>query len=383
VIGAIIASRGARQALPGEFTLRAFLHGRVDLTQAEAVLGVIDATEGKSLDVALQQLAGGMTRPLAQLRTDLLELLADLEAGFDFSEEDIVFVSREEIAIRARRALDQVVSLLTRVSQRHESSISHRVVLLGEPNAGKSSLYNRIMEHVADRNASKTIPHHTALVSDVRGTTRDYLETFIRYAGTSILLTDTPGLERIKPGERFSLDTKSQESTAIASADADLVLFCADVCRMGRDFPTCQEKQFLDRHADAILVLTKCDQFRSALDREPQADGAYSSDGANVLRTSAATGEGINSLLETIQERLRGNYLPCEAVVSTAVRCRGVLEDARAALESVCLLCQEEGDEAVIASELRIALEKIGLVTGEVHTDDILENIFSRFCVGK
>ncbi|MDO5565857.1 MAG: hypothetical protein Q4G59_04305, partial [Planctomycetia bacterium] len=102
-----------------------------------------------------------------------------------------------------------------------------------------------------------------------------------------------------------------------------------------------------------------------------------------ILRTSSTTGEGIDSLLETIQNRLRGNNLPCEAVASTAVRCRGVLEEARTALESVCLLCRNEGDEAVIASELRIALEKIGLVTGEVHTDDILENIFSRFCVGK
>lgn len=384
VMGAIIAAQRARQALPGEFTLRAFLNGRVDLTQAEAVLGVIDATETKSLDAALKQLAGGMTRPLGKLRTDLLELLADLEAGFDFSEEDIEFVSLEETERRARAALEQVVVLLNRMSCRNQSSGSHRVVLLGLPNAGKSSLYNHVIEYVSCQNQEGgNRSRQSALVSDLRGTTRDYLETTIQYNGVPILLTDTPGLEPGQSNDVRSLDTKSQESTAFAEASADLVLFCVDATRANGDFPTWEEKRFLDLHPEAITVLTKCDRLPE-LPRSHSGETANSRPFAvNALRTSSTTGEGIDSLLKAVLGRLQGEGLPCEAVVSTAVRCRGVLVEAQAALESVCLLCQSGGDDAVIASELRIALEKIGLVTGEIHTDDILENIFSRFCVGK
>ena len=162
---------GVRPASVGEFTLRAFLNGRIDLVQAEAVLGVIDALDTRRLTAALRQLAGGISDGIAQLRGDLLDLLADLEAGLDFVEEDIQFVSRGEISHRLTTVAEEVDRLLRHGESRMQSTGRARIVLAGLPNAGKSTLFNAL----AGRNA--------ALVSEASGTTRDYL---VRDAGLVI-----------------------------------------------------------------------------------------------------------------------------------------------------------------------------------------------------
>ncbi|MEX0700720.1 MAG: GTPase, partial [Planctomycetales bacterium] len=173
--------RGARPARPGEFTLRAFLAGRIDLVQAEAVLGVIDAHDHRELETALGQLAGGLSGKIADVRRDLIDLLADLEAGLDFVDEDIEFVARHELAERVDRARGTVERLLDQASERMRTAGTRCVVLAGLPNAGKSTLFNAL----AGREA--------ALVSPIRGTTRDWLSAELDWQGLAIELIDTAG----------------------------------------------------------------------------------------------------------------------------------------------------------------------------------------------
>ncbi len=173
---------GARVAQPGEFTMRAFLSGKLDLTRAEAVLGVIDANGRDELKHALAQLAGGLANPLRELREDLLNLLADVEAGLDFTEEDIHFISTEALLKRLAKGLAYLTLLRKQIEQRSLGHRPCRVVLAGKPNAGKSSLFNALVGQAA------------ALVSTEPGTTRDYLEKAIKLDGETFYLVDTAGL---------------------------------------------------------------------------------------------------------------------------------------------------------------------------------------------
>ena len=184
VVQAVIAeclSLGARAAGPGEFTLRAFLAGKKDLPQAEAVLAVIEARDEADLQSALTQLAGGVSQPLTQLRHDLLNLLADVEAGLDFVEEDIQFISQDELLTRIAAGMAHLTNLRRQLQQRAHVDQRFRVVLVGEPNAGKSSLFNALLGQ------------DSALVSPVAGTTRDYLAAELVVADIPVELIDTAG----------------------------------------------------------------------------------------------------------------------------------------------------------------------------------------------
>ena len=174
---------GARPARPGEYTMRAFLAGRLDLTQAEAVLGVIEAEQRGTLDHALRQLAGNLSRPLEQIRSDLLNLLADVEAGLDFVDEDIEFISDEALIERLGLIGDQIASTWRVMQQRGGGAALPVIALRGEPNAGKSCLLNRLADRVA------------AIVADMPGTTRDVVTTEARIASRIVTLVDTAGIE--------------------------------------------------------------------------------------------------------------------------------------------------------------------------------------------
>src|SRR5438034_786540 len=176
-----LLSAGARAAQPGEFTLRAFLAGKLDLTQAEAVLGVIEAGSRDELEQALAQLAGGVTRPLQALRDDLLNLLADVEAGLDFTEEDIQFADKKDVLLRLGAGMAHLINLRKQLDDRAVSDRPFRVALAGEPNAGKSSLFNALAGVRA------------AIVSPVPGTTRDYVTRSVTLQGTNVDLIDTAG----------------------------------------------------------------------------------------------------------------------------------------------------------------------------------------------
>jgi tRNA modification GTPase len=343
-----LLNAGARAAQPGEFTLRAFLAGKLDLTQAEAVLGIIAAGSRDELRLALGQLAGGVARPLQELRDDLLDLLAEVEAGLDFAEEDIHFVSRDELLKRLARGMAQVTILQRQLTQRAVDRRAFRVVLAGEPNAGKSSLFNALAGAAA------------ALVSPEPGTTRDYLVRNLKIDQVLIELVDTAGWQ-----ETNSVIGEQAQSLGREQAEqADLVVWCVEAGKPA----TAAERALLARKGKAAVVgvATKCDL----------APGAPS-----LVATSAVTGLGLDELRTLLGERGRSHFRP--GLAPSLSRCRhhvdALLEHLRQAHAAVLY----EDPPEVLALELRGALDELGEMVGAVYTDDLLDRIFSRFCIGK
>ena len=351
---------GVRPARPGEFTLRAFLAGRVDLVQAEAVLGVIYADDHRELELALKQLSGGLSGRIADVRSDLLNLLADLEAGLDFVDEDIEFVSREDVMARLSAARDTVAALLDQAEARMQSTGRRLVVLAGLPNAGKSTLFNALVGREA------------ALVSEVRGTTRDYLTAELDWNGTAIELVDTAGWE---PGGAGLM----QQAHALRSGQlerADLILFCTPVD--AAETEQAQELRFraeLGATAARVLpVRTKCDLAgRSVPLSAPTA-----------VAVSASTQIGLRELIEKAATRLTESHTGERQLLGmTAARSRESLATAQASLEHARDAADLGAGDELVALEVRAALDHLGRILGAVYTDDILDRIFSRFCIGK
>jgi len=346
---------GARVAEPGEFTMRAFLAGRLDLTQAEAVLGVIDAQGERELDVALSQLAGGLAGPLNSLRNGLLDLLADVEAGLDFVEEDIEFISNEQLDQQLKDAAEQVSVLAEQMASRGESTGSFRIALIGWPNVGKSSLMNALAGHSA------------AIVAETAGTTRDYLTADIEIGGLKCQLIDTAGIAAENDSE---IDAMAQAATVRQSERAHIQLFCIDATRRINAW----ERDELEKGQTAgrILVLMKTDGLRST-------DLHLS-----ALETSSKTGQGLAELQDAIHQRIVDTLSEETSVVAgTAIRCRESLRLASSGLARARQAVADGIGDEVVAAEIRVALDELGKVVGAVYTDDILDRIFSRFCIGK
>lgn len=353
-----LCEAGARMAEPGEFTLRAFLAGRLDLTQAEAVLGAIDAKDRSQLDVALSQLAGGLSAPLTLLRSDLLELLAHLEASLDFVDEDIQFITSDETKQLLHQSAREIRQLADQLTTRRRDDTAFRVVLTGSPNAGKSSLLNKLARDEA------------AIVSSKAGTTRDYVSRSVQWQGHRILLIDTAGIESSPTTDDRSMEA-AQQATVEQLRQADIELLCIDSTSPDSDW---RRQQWDDntQGQSRICVMTKIDVSR---DRQTPPD---------ALQTSSITGEGLSSLRDEVVANLEGQVATDQHVVAgTAARCRQSLAEAAIALSrGKELVLRQAGDE-LVAEEVRTALDAIGRVVGAVYTDDLLDNIFSRFCIGK
>lgn len=350
---------GARPAQPGEFTLRAFLSGRIDLVQAEAVLAVIDAANDKELETALTQLAGGISQRIAALREQLLLHLADLEAGLDFVEEDIDFVNRSELTSRLDDLGEFVRELVVSAETRMHSAGRYRVVLAGLPNTGKSTLFNRLAggEH--------------ALVSSIPGTTRDYLTAVITVGGLTFDLVDTAGWENPRDGIELAASVLRQEQ----SQRAHLVVWCTSA-DLTPDMSSLDRKLLAalrQEQGNILETLTKCD--------DPQTPYLPESDAA--LLVSARTGRGLDQLLERIVAALATGTDRSEIIGSTAARCLESLRHAQGALSRGRELVTIGAGDELIAMELRDVLNQLGRIAGQVDTDDILDRIFSRFCIGK
>ncbi len=354
-------SAGARLARPGEFTLRAFLAGRIDLTQAEAVLGVIDSHDEQQLQRSLSQLAGGIARPLAELREQLLEVLAHLEAGLDFVDEDIEFISADELQRQVVQGQTLVAELLARMQTQTESAELPRLVLLGRPNAGKSSLLNAL--------AGDT----SALVSPIAGTTRDYLVRRLQIGGEWVELIDTAGIDDdIAPGE--SIPAAAQRMTQLAREHAEVIVLCLDGSRPRDAWETAALQGLSQEPGDqaTLLVLTKSDLANPADD----------TDDHDYIRTSCVTSAGLDQLQQELTRLLAGRH-GGDVVPATALRCRDSLSRAAIALERARQAAAHQAGEELVAAELWLALDELGQVVGAVYTDDMLDRLFSRFCIGK
>jgi tRNA modification GTPase len=387
-----VCAAGARLAGPGEFTLRAFLSGRLDLAQAEAVLGVIDAQDRRALDVALAQLAGGLSRPLGALRDALVDLLADLEAGLDFVDEDIEFVSASEVARRLEEAAREASAIAGQLGGRGERSGVPRVVLVGAPNAGKSSLFN-------------VLCGSTAIVSPVAGTTRDAITARVEIEGVACELVDTAGVESggwglgagdwgaksgiresgfgirgaegwIVGGEQAdSIESAAQLQTKHRIAEADVEVWCVDPATApGAAWELVAD---VDVTKKQLLVVTKVDTVAQQSLPSPISN-------LQPLLTSSVTGAGMAELRGAIARAVYDSrHAESSVITSTAVRCQESLRLAIEAIEKARQLAVGRGGDELVAAEIRLALVELGKIVGVVYTDDILDRLFGRFCIGK
>lgn len=357
-----ICGSGARLANPGEFTLRAFLSGRIDMTQAEAVLAVIDSTGESQMKTALRQLAGGLAGPLGKVRDQLMATLAELEAGLDFVEEDIEFISKEELADQLIAAQTSLEKVSEQICDREMTADSAKVVLYGLPNSGKSSLFNALTQ--SDQ----------AIVTDIAGTTTDFVSGRMKIGNVAIELIDTAGFE--KPNELIA--AKSQEHRKEQQEQAVVRLLCIDPSTEVSEW----ELEELDRiqsdqndSNSTIVILTKSDlQFSipQTLNQSP------------VILTSSVDATGLAELCDRVSLAIMDSYSSDNQVVSSTVL--RASESLRAAQQSVdfALDAAKNGlGEELVAAEIRQALEGLGTVVGTVYTDDILDLVFGKFCIGK
>ncbi len=341
ILDAIVSdflSNGARAAEPGEFTLRGFLAGKKNLPQAEAVLAVIHATSETDLKQSLRQLAGGLTEPLSVIREDLLNLVADTEAALDFADEDLEFVSQRETILRISVALAHVTNVRRQLQQRTLSNRSIRVVLVGEPNAGKSSLFNALLGE--DR----------AIVSAQAGTTRDVVSAMLDLGDVQLELLDTAGWQHAES----IIEEQAQKHGIDASATAHLILHCIP---FGEEQPT-------RLMGNALRISTKTDTPSD----DPQA--------VSILRP-----DSIHRLKILIQSC--SVELSQPALAPSQARCQHHVEDAMKHLRTAHAQAINADPAELLALSLRTALDALGAMTGAIYTNDLLDRIFSRFCIGK
>jgi len=359
-------SPAVRAARPGEFTLRAFLAGRIDLVQAEAVLGVIEAEDHAELKIALRQLGGGLSGPLVELRSQLVELLGDLEAGLDFADEDIEFVSRTQRKERLEELAETLIEIRQQARSRMTSTGQHRVLIAGLPNAGKSTLLNALANH------------DSAITSPQAGTTRDVVTADIKLDGLHLQLLDTAGWEATPAtNDSASIDQLARQQRLEQLEHAQLVLWCLSTPEPGTSIETHldQDRQarleIQARGTPMLVLLSRCDL---------EIDGLSKPDEETPLAVSAVTGRGMTALRQALVTTfMQDDSGRTTLVGSTAARTSGALSRTGSRLEAAA----EVDDELLVAVEIREALDELGAVMGTVYSDEILDQVFSKFCIGK
>ncbi len=354
---------GARPAGPGEFTRRAFLNGRIDLTQAEAVQEMISARTTRGLDLAIGHLGGGLSRAIGELRSSVLDILTLLEAEIDFQEEDEIDAApREGLLDQLRGITARIEELTASYGEGRIVRDGAKVVITGKANVGKSSLFNRLL---GERRAIVT-PH--------AGTTRDFIEESVNIRGIPVRFVDTAGIrESQDPIEREGIDLVWQQAAA-----ADVVVIVLD----GSSPFTAEDRSIVEanRGRNLVVAINKCDLTR-VLDGGSLPDELS---GRELLPISAKTGEGLDALRRAVHDAITRSAGECHSdTVLTNLRHRLALERAHTSLRTA-----EQGlsgglSPEFVAFDLREALGTLGEVTGQTVTEEVLDRIFSTFCIGK
>ncbi|MDR1728058.1 MAG: tRNA uridine-5-carboxymethylaminomethyl(34) synthesis GTPase MnmE [Acidobacteriota bacterium] len=359
---------GARLAAPGEFTMRAFLGGRMDLAEAEAVHDIIAARTLYQAQVAARQRGGALARELRPVKDGLVEAVADLESAVEFAEEDLPTASRQA-------TLDLLDGICRKINGHIDSFRRGRVVregfslaLVGAPNAGKSSLFNALLGR------------ERSIVTDMPGTTRDLVSEEAAIGGVPVRLEDTAGL-RDQEGAGDDAERLGMERSRQAAIDADAVLLVVDAGRA----PTAADRGLRDR-LDALGVALGVVAFnKSDLPPCMTEEGKRRLAGAwRHLDVSAKTGAGVEGLRETILGQVMGGAgAGADGPLVTNLRHRQALERAQGHIRRGCEALAQGLSEEFALMDLRKALDALGEITGETGTEDLLDQIFSKFCVGK
>jgi len=361
ILGRIVesaCSAGARIATPGEFTLRAVAHGKMDLIQAEAVREFIDAQTEQQARTALRQMEGALSRRIRPVKDRLLDVIAHLEAGIDFAEDDVDVPENISVAEQLRPLAEALQNLQETFSYGKMLAEGLRVAILGKPNVGKSSLFNRL------------VASERAIVTDIPGTTRDVLTETISLEGVPLRFADTAGVRQAED----LVESIGVSRTFETLADADLALVVLDGSgKLDQDDRQVLAKAAAVRH---LLVINKKDL--------PQILELGSLNGSPSVHLCATTGEGLEELWNAIRSFL-GNQrtdLSDDSVLTSKRQNDAILESI-AALDKACGALEKKVPHEMVLLDLYEGLAALDELTGEVVTDDILDRIFSTFCIGK
>lgn len=356
----LVLAHGARLASPGEFTKRAFLNGRIDLAQAESVIDIIRAKTDAGLQLAVRQLQGKLSTHVQHIHTQLKHLLASVEASIDFSEDDIELISQQQILLTLGEIVAEIEKLLANAREGKIVRDGLCVAIAGKPNVGKSSLLNLFVEE------------ERALVTPIPGTTRDTIEDYVNLQGIPLRLIDTAGIRH----------TDDQvESLGVARSrkmleQADIVL-----CMFDASAPLSQEDEEILQatvQKPTFIVLNKIDLPVQLTIQEIQAKWKQSD---HIFRISIKEHQGIDELKKALVDHVM--VVPFESVEVTNSRHKQALLLSRQALLHARQSAETNMSQEFVALDLREALDQLGKITGETTSEDILDDIFSTFCIGK
>ncbi|MBI2347993.1 MAG: tRNA uridine-5-carboxymethylaminomethyl(34) synthesis GTPase MnmE [Deltaproteobacteria bacterium] len=356
----LVLSCGARHAEPGEFTKRAFLNGRLDLAQAEAVLDLIRARTDKGMRLALDQVEGGLSRWVGELREELLDILVQIEAAIDFPEEEIELLAREQLANKIGSLREKLAGLIASYEWGRLFREGARVCIGGRPNVGKSSLLNALLGE------------ERVIVTPEPGTTRDVIEESINLGGLPVVLWDTAGIrESSDQVERIGVDFALRR---VEAAEAVMVV-------LDGSFSLTSEDRFIMgvvKGKKGLAVVNKSD-LPQCLDLQ---EARSLLDGKTVLSVSAKSGQGLDKLRHHLRALLLGVQQE-PAVAITNVRHKAALERTEKSLGEAAEALTRRLPAEIVAVDLQEAREGLEEVVGLVTNEDILERIFSQFCIGK
>ena len=363
----LLISSGARLAAPGEFTQRAFLNGKMDLSQAEAVADLITSSSAAAHQMALSQMRGGFSDELMKLRMELLHITSLLELELDFSEEDVEFADRSELRGIAV-GIDTLISrLCASFSLGNVIKNGIPVAIVGNTNVGKSTLLNALLKE--DR----------AIVSDIEGTTRDVIEDTINLQGITFRFIDTAGIRHTDD----QVENMGIERTFTKIEQARIVLFLIDATKNTEQFLPyyTQVKEHLGPDTRLVILLNKTDQTDSA-DMILSQIMSLSS-GEKILPIAAKTGYNIHHLVDELVSTINLNALHSGDVIVSNARHYEALSHARLAIERVITGLDSHLSGEFVSQDIRECLHYLGEITGQITTDEVLGNIFKNFCVGK
>ncbi len=353
----LFIKKGARAAKPGEFTMRAFLNGQLDLSQAEAVADLIASSSEASHKVAMQQMRGGFSNELKKLREELIHFASLVELELDFSEEDVEFANREQM----QQLIEKIVQVLGRLIKSFELGNVIKqgvpVVIAGKPNVGKSTLLNALLNE------------ERAIVSDIAGTTRDTIEDEISIQGIKFRFIDTAGIRDTED----IIEAKGVERTfeKINQSAIILYLFDAEETKDEELAKIIKELQeiTIKNNSQLLLIANKSDKTQSIVPSE-------------AMSISALQGKGIKELEEKLLSFIQYSEFANETILTNA-RHVEALQRCKAALERVLHGIHNPVTSDFLAMDIKESLHYLGEITGSISTDDLLENIFSKFCIGK
>lgn len=356
----LLVQQGARLATPGEFTKRAFLHGRFDLAQAEAVADLIASESQRAHQAALTQMRGGFSKQIQILREKLVNFASLIELELDFSEEDVEFANREDLKNLVEDIRQVVIELIESFKVGNVIKNGIPTVIAGKPNAGKSTLLNALLNE------------EKAIVSEIPGTTRDFIEDEITLDGMQFRFIDTAGIRETED----KVEMLGVQRTHQKLQQAAVVLYLVDLVHDTYEAIEKQEKWLLQVGKPFVLVANKIDQAPSHL-------VARLRDKPNVIFISAEKKQNLEELRHKLAD-LSGIYrLHTESTIVTNARHHTSLSRTLTALESILEGIKTNITHDFLAQDIRHALYHLGEITGEITTDDLLDTIFSKFCIGK